>query len=451
MFESTKPHEATYLMKVLIEVLADYGVDKRQIYTITSDNGANLVKMVDILSNEIIFDEDNENDQYFFNENSENLIIEDDERKIAKLNTQYVNKNEDKETEAIFESTETGVFNIRCGAHTLQLAINDTFKLPELDSLLSRVRYVAKKLRNKNIYNLLSSMGFLSAKIDSLTRWNSGYMMVSRIYELRKFITDMEKTIPSISISDEEWVKIEVFLKVFEAAKSATIKMEKSDLIIGDFFSIWLELKLNVEKFSSSSIYAQVLIRNIKARELLLFENAPFISGLYLDPRFNFLLSDRDVKVARKHLLMVGKRILDLGKEKESRNPQIEVVEICNNDENLSELERFLIRTEDQMYPNTSFINLISTKYDLLDSQIINFRPKRQSQNLDVLNYWELNKNVSNELYQVSSVVLGIPVTQVSVERNFSILRLVLTDKRMRLSKNSLESILMCRLNPIIN
>jgi hypothetical protein len=60
--------------------------------------------------------------------------------------------------------------------------------------------------------------------------------------------------------------------------------------------------------------------------------------------------------------------------------------------------------------------------------------------------YWENRKN-EKELYLLSQVIISVPATQVSVERAFSALNLVMTKQRTRLGKEILNEILLIKLN----
>ncbi|XP_046868368.1 uncharacterized protein LOC124460831 [Drosophila willistoni] len=67
--------------------------------------------------------------------------------------------------------------------------------------------------------------------------------------------------------------------------------------------------------------------------------------------------------------------------------------------------------------------------------------------NTDVLCFWKYKKTTDPELYALSKVCFAIPPTQVTIERAFSSLKLVLSDNRNRLSHETLENILLVRLN----
>lgn len=65
----------------------------------------------------------------------------------------------------------------------------------------------------------------------------------------------------------------------------------------------------------------------------------------------------------------------------------------------------------------------------------------------NILKYWESQRITSPIIYRLAMVVLAAPSTQVSVERAFSGLKLILTDHRMRLTEKSVENLLVLKLN----
>lgn len=90
-----------------------------------------------------------------------------------------------------------------------------------------------------------------------------------------------------------------------------------------------------------------------------------------------------------------------------------------------------------------------------------------------VLKYWKERKSADEELYLLSNIIYGVPptqvnkiikttpnlllnclkltfsnISQVSIERAFSSLRIILTESRNRLNKETLENILLVKLNP---
>lgn len=64
-----------------------------------------------------------------------------------------------------------------------------------------------------------------------------------------------------------------------------------------------------------------------------------------------------------------------------------------------------------------------------------------------ILDYWMSQKATKPDLYSLATLALSIPATQVSVERSFSALALILTKMRTRLSEGTLADILFIKLN----
>lgn len=76
----------------------------------------------------------------------------------------------------------------------------------------------------------------------------------------------------------------------------------------------------------------------------------------------------------------------------------------------------------------------------------LDIKPRRPH-NFNVFEYWTQRKSTHPELYAVAMVLLAVPSTQVSVERAFSALSLVLSDHRTTLGEEVLADILIIKLN----
>jgi len=89
----------------------------------------------------------------------------------------------------------------------------------------------------------------------------------------------------------------------------------------------------------------------------------------------------------------------------------------------------------------------MENEVQLAISEINNYCPKLINANEDVMQYWEDKKFSYPRLYQLAKVIHCVPATQVSVERAFSALKLVLSDLRCNLSPISLKQIMFLKLN----
>lgn len=219
MIELTERHTAENLAEVVKRCLKEYGIQKRQIISITTDNGANVLKMVkdleNLLSNELMTisnvstelnfaDIDNEADidseiEAIINRGEVNdddeaidlILNEEDEIDPIQLR-KYQNLLCDTVNGLMSENNIDSMFDtngVSCAAHTLQLGIKDALAaLPEcVQNVISLCRRVTKILRLKTTRYDLKSAG-ITFKIPHLeveTRWGSMYIMVGRqIHEI---------------------------------------------------------------------------------------------------------------------------------------------------------------------------------------------------------------------------------------------------------------------------
>ncbi|XP_037719419.1 uncharacterized protein LOC119553225 isoform X7 [Drosophila subpulchrella] len=119
MIELGGSHTGIYMKNKILEVLDDYGISLDQIYSVTSDNGRNMIKAVQVLNDateESLFEEDTE---------SENLLNELDTIELANIHL------------------------VRCAAHTLQLCVFDVNKAKEIADKISSCRTLCKSLRTE--------------------------------------------------------------------------------------------------------------------------------------------------------------------------------------------------------------------------------------------------------------------------------------------------------------
>lgn len=79
--------------------------------------------------------------------------------------------------------------------------------------------------------------------------------------------------------------------------------------------------------------------------------------------------------------------------------------------------------------------------------EIDNYKEKRMDIESNLIDYWN-NKIYSHpQLRKLAFVIHSVSASQVSVERSFSALKLVLGDLRHNLSEENLEHIMMVKLN----
>lgn len=67
-----------------------------------------------------------------------------------------------------------------------------------------------------------------------------------------------------------------------------------------DFYKVWLGVKIEIKNINSS--IAKNISDIIDRREKILLSNPVLLSALYLDPRFQFVLKNEEIVIAKNHL-----------------------------------------------------------------------------------------------------------------------------------------------------
>lgn len=206
LIELIESHTGINLSRVLYECSKKFGIEKRRIISITTDNGKNVVKMIRD------FNEINESSDTM-GESTVNLacrslfheLDESDDEKIDETIEQLLaeEKTEDEALEALFHEQEllanaqlletvsndftcddeiyeaTGT---NCIAHTTQLLIKDAINAlaTRYKNIIELSREAVKFLRKQTTIHEMNATGFKfkMPRIDCLTRWGSTCLMV---------------------------------------------------------------------------------------------------------------------------------------------------------------------------------------------------------------------------------------------------------------------------------
>lgn len=135
-------------------------------------------------------------------------------------------------------------------------------------------------------------------QLDVVTRWSSTYNMLKRLLGLKEFC--ISNLSGSENLKSSEWVLIENLVVVLEPVHELTLKLQRSQLILGDFYKFWMELIFKLKNVNTE--HSKKLLANIESRQSNLLENDTMYAALFLDPRFRRLLSSTKKEAAKRHL-----------------------------------------------------------------------------------------------------------------------------------------------------
>ncbi|XP_065314825.1 zinc finger BED domain-containing protein 4-like [Gordionus sp. m RMFG-2023] len=440
MKEIKERHTSEYLKKIILDVLNEHEIRIDQIYTITTDNAANMIKLIKLL---IHHDEEDDEDDilndYLDNDNLNNnddIIVNENEEPF--FNIENIN---------LVPHTRSMLMGIRCASHTFQLAINDCIKNSNEIVIINKARNICKKIRNQTTMSILSKLNLKKPLIDCCTRWNSIYLMLERLLELKNFCQEIsaQSNDREKCLSENEWKIISDILKALYPSYILTKYIQSEQMTMGDFYAAWIKCIMQTSKIDTS--FAKLLVCTIKAREINL-KNEVFCSAIYLDPRYNVFLSFEEKDIAKKHLYKTWNLIQNLNNQ---NIENLDTIPTCSHSkDNLDDDFEDLLMSHESLNKNSSqgienYNKCVEIEYIIRSFDNI----ERLEKDANLLNYWGNVKNSMPELYKLAMVVLAVPATQVSVERAFSSLKFILSAQRTKLNPEILENILVIRSNSL--
>lgn len=244
-------------------------------------------------------------------------------------------------------------------------------------------------------------------------------------------------------LTSDEWDEMEKIIKVLKWPFVLTKELQSDRLTLSDVYGLWV--KMNIKLRKENHPLANILKRHLFRREALVLKHKTMIAAIYLDPRYNGLLSVDEQETAICLLENLWTRLNRNDSQCAQDSESVEQELLSNNECNMdSDLLAFVQSTDQRMSMNA--------QPKSVRSQAISFYKTETMKNVlnskSILDYWSGTvRHEYNTLYELSQVLLSVPATQVSVERAFSSLRFILTDYRQRIADEALENILLMRLN----
>lgn len=164
-------HSEIYIAVMIKDVLESYGISVDQIYSISADNGGNMIKAIKVFR----VMQSHTLDAYF---DDYALYLETDDHTIhEKVIDAELKCREQIETEF------NAAFIIHCAAHTAELGVKNSLKeYSETNNVLDQAHALVVELRVENIVLLLEKNNLAKPPLDVVTRWTSKHKMVCSIF-----------------------------------------------------------------------------------------------------------------------------------------------------------------------------------------------------------------------------------------------------------------------------
>lgn len=260
-------------------------------------------------------------------------------------------------------------------------------------------------------------------------------------YVIRHFAS----TVKSCKLLLRKWKALKELVVLLKIPYNATIDFQYQKLTLSDVYSKWVGMQLHLEKCTTKPQFksglAKHLFDDLKGRNEIIFKNPFMVCALYLDPRYRNAIISKHEKInqAQTTLKKIWHRISAI-----NGTP--------NNDSTVAEVNVSSDLSTDDFDENQAVYQLYNPtntndeRPTDIESKIELFQPD-STKFSSVLQYWESMKDTEPELYKLAMVVFAVPPTEVQIERDFSDLKWIFSERRYNLSQARLEAILLLHLN----
>lgn len=161
MVQLIERHTSQYLKTEIEKLLKDYDCKLIQVLCCTIDNGANMVKCVNLL--QVAQETDNETEV-----NDAAIDVENSMQGVGIL------------------------ICVRCASHTLQLAVNDVLKVEKTATYIKSIREKIKKAKSTTYKQIFELSKINIPPLDIVTRWNSTFLMIKSISDNKEFYKKLD-------------------------------------------------------------------------------------------------------------------------------------------------------------------------------------------------------------------------------------------------------------------
>lgn len=250
-----------------------------------------------------------------------------------------------------------------------------------------------------------------------------------------------------------KWSELKEIVTVLQIPYKATIALQKTDLTLSDAFGIWLKIKIHLQspviKRLCRTNLANCLMNAINRRQQTIFNNSAMLSAIFLDPRYRFeILRDHHLtEKAISTLSNLWRRINCLASEETNEtiinhSTESSGLNVSIDFDDHAILDKYLSGS------NLQREEPANDRHDFcIEHELELFQPEKLSAETSIISYWESMKDQNEQLYQLAMAVYAIPPAETQIERDFSTLEFIFSQRRQCLSPENIEAILTINLN----
>lgn len=470
--EVKEKHTADNIREWVKCTMDKFGIHEDQLLGISIDSAANVTKAVDDLIATIV-------KPAFDSLSTEVVEVEENIDRIEVGLSEVDGLSENELSERLlagYDIFPDSCIRIHCVAHRFQLGVCDFIKDREISNILNRIAKLSAKLRTPLVRRLANAEigNFKQPVMSQATRWSSNFFMIERVLPYENFCNKYgnDKELKNLKVDPEQWNVFRDLLSVFKPSQVFTSQIQAQNLTVTECLYSWFVMKAELNHLMNSTLgnlsrFASKLVGYIEARENDILNNKIMLAGWFLGQKLKFTMSPNQVEEAKSVIKMVVMKKFKLvhpeENDKESEVAADPEEDLQSEIENLTPVEKTIfdamakaknlftsrssqtsVDPSQQQDPSELLRSLEKEFYsyeeNILTDQKIPFKP-------DSLSYWKEKITAFPILANAALDIISAPMTEVTVERLFSHLNFILTDRRNRIKADIIEDILFLRLN----
>lgn len=284
------PHSGEKLSKCIDACLAKWEIPVEKVLLVVSDNGSNIVKAVRLLREQAQLSKQATDALVSFGDDlAPNLTTENE------ADDEIDDNSEDNELGYAADMTNIieGIpfRRLGCLCHTLQLLIQEVYNCDEYREILQTARRLVGKVRKSSIamQKIVSRCGKTIIS-DNSTRWNSTYLMINRLLEIKVQLNEVLHEMKIDSLLTSEWGVLQEIVSLLEPFREQTDILQTDATSLSNVIPSLLELECHLEQFTSSTRLVKSINLNMKKRFAVLLEPSDLdfnplpVAACLLDP-----------------------------------------------------------------------------------------------------------------------------------------------------------------------
>lgn len=171
------PHTGDVLASCLEKTMTQWGIPADKVMLVITDNGANLKKAIRLLQNKYAVKEDDSEEMSTVESAVDDGVVEDGSDSDDNL-------SDGDEVDEAPTLHSVPYRRMSCLAHTVQLLIKPVYV--HFEPILSKTRHLVARIRKSSVAveQLVQRCG-KTVVTDCSTRWNSTYLMVNRLLQIK--------------------------------------------------------------------------------------------------------------------------------------------------------------------------------------------------------------------------------------------------------------------------